>query len=124
MFITFSPDYDKGFRKGIVDTLLAIGMNKEAVEEGIEKNANKWREKCMRIAYRNLYSVSPFTFHGNNLSDKEHYEKWLKLRLYEYYIEHKDSVDKYSEVLPEMKMTELEVIELKKWLQVAHEKRM
>lgn len=123
-FITFSPDYDKGFRKGIVDTLLAIGMNKEAVEEGIEKNANKWREKCMRIAYRNLYSVSPFTFHGNNLSDKEHYEKWLKLRLYEYYIEHKDEIDKYGEVLPEMKMTELEVNELKKWLEVEHEKRM
>ena len=78
----------------------------------------------MRIAYRNLYSVSPFTFHGNNLSDKEHYEKWLKLRLYEYYIEHKDEIDKYGEVLPEMKMTELEVNELKKWLEVEHEKRM
>lgn len=55
---------------------------------------------------------------------QEHYEKWLKLRLYEYYMEHKDSVDKYGEVLPEMKMTESEVMELKKWLETAHEERM
>lgn len=30
----------------------------------------------------------------------------MKLRLYEYYIEHKDSVNKYGEILPEMQMTE------------------
>lgn len=39
-------------------------------------------------------------------------------------MEHKDSVDKYGEVLPEMKMTESEVMELKKWLETAHEERM
>lgn len=55
---------------------------------------------------------------------KEHYEKWLKLRLYEYYIEHKVSVDKYGEVLPEMQMTDSDVIELKAWLEEAHEERM
>jgi len=125
----FSAKCDYAFRKGIVDTLLAIGMNVDAIEEGIEKNANKWRENYMRIAFNNLYSVSHFSFYSNNneLLEKpsqEHYEKWLKLRLYEYYIEHKDSVDKYGKILPEMKMTELEVAELKKWLEVAHEERM
>ena len=128
----FSPKCDYAFRKGIVDTLLAIGMDIDAIEEGIEKNANKWRENHMKIAFHNLYSVLPtyslsHSVNENNILEKpsqEHYEKWLKLRLYEYYIEHKDSVDKYGEVLPEMKMTESEVIELKKWLEVAHEERI
>lgn len=127
----FSTKCDYAFRKGVVDTLLAIGMNINAIEEGIEKNANKWRENHMTIAFRNLYCVSPYSLLPSGNEEKlleepsqEHYEKWLKLRLYEYYIEHKDSVDKYGKVLPEMKMTEAEVIELKKWLEVAHEKRM
>ena len=124
----FSTKCDYAFRKGIVDTLLAIGMNIDAIEEGIEKNASKWREGHMRVAFHNLYSVSRFSLYG--IEDKmleepsqEHYKKWLKLRLYKYYIEHKDSVDKYGEVLPEMKMTESEAIELKKWLEVAQEER-
>ncbi len=127
----FSTKCDYAFRKGVVDTLLAIGMNINAIEEGIEKNANKWRENHMTIAFRNLYCVSPYSLLPSGNEEKlleepsqEHYKKWLKLRLYEYYIEHKDSVDKYGKVLPEMKMTEAEVIELKKWLEVAHEKRM
>ena len=128
----FSTKCDCAFRKGVVDTLLAIGMDIDAIEEGIEKNANKWRENYMKKAFYNLYSVLPHyslspSENNKNLleeTSQEHYEKWLKLRLYEYYIEHKDSVDKYGEILPEMKMTESEVIELKKWLETAHEERM
>ena len=82
-----------------------------------------------RVAFHNLYSVSRFSLNGSEDKtleepSQEHYEKWMKLRLYEYYIEHKDSVDKYGEILPEMQMTESEVIELKKWLEGAHEERM
>lgn len=123
----FSTKCDYAFRKCIVDTLLAIGMNRDAIEEGIEKNADKWRENHMRLAFHNLYSVSKYGCSKNQMLEEpsqEHYEKWLKLRLYEYYIEHKDSVDKYGEVLPEMKMSELEVAELKKWLEIAHEERI
>ena len=125
----FSTKCDYAFRKGIVDTLLAIGINIDAIEEGIEKNASKWREGYMRVAFHNLYSVSRFSLNGSEDKileepSQEHYEKWMKLRLYEYYIEHKDSVDKYGKILPEMQMTESEVIELKKWLEGAHEERM
>lgn len=128
----FNTKCDYAFRKGIVDTLMAIGMNIDAIEEGIEKNVSKWREGHMMVAFHNLYSVLPVYSLLPSSNEKkileepsqEHYEKWLKLRLYEYYIEHKDSVDKYGEVLPEMKMTKSEVIDLKKWLKVAHEERM
>ena len=99
----FSTKCDYAFRKGVVDTLLAIGMNIDSIEEGIEKNASKWREGHMRIAFHNLYSVSRFSLDGSKDKmleepSQEHYEKWMKLRLYEYYIEHKDSVDKYGEI--------------------------
>ena len=123
----FNNKCDYAFRKGVVDTLLAIGMNIDAIEEGIEKNADKWRENHMRLAFHNLYSVSKYGCSKNQRLEEpsqEHYEKWLKLRLYEYYIEHKDSVDKYGKILPEMKMTELEATELKNWLEIAHEERI
>lgn len=123
-FLNYKCDY--AFRKGIVDTLLAIGMNIDAIEEGIEKNANKWRERYMRIAFHNLYSRYREIEDNKILGEpsQEHYEKWRKLRLYEYYIEHKNSVDKYGKVLPEMQMTELEVTELKTWIKNADEVRM
>ena len=121
----FGTKCDYAFRKGIVDTLLAIGMSIDAIEEGIEKNADKWRENLMRIAFYNLYSVSKFNTNQTlPQPSPEHYEKWLKLRLYEYYIEHKNSVDKYGKILPEMQMTESEVIELKEWLKKSHEERL
>lgn len=123
----FSPKCDYAFRKGIVDTLLAIGIDIDAIEEGIEKNISKWREDYMRLAFYNLYREARFSFYDKEKVEEpsqEHYEKWRKLRLYEYYIKHKDSVDKYGVVLPEMQMTESEVKELKKWLDEAHKERM
>jgi len=126
-FYLFKSKCDYAFRKGVVDTLLSIGIHIDAIEEGIEKNVNKWRERYMGLAFYNMYTVSHYSLDNEELLEKpseEHYKKWLKLRLYEYYIEHKESVDKYGEVLPEMKMTELEVINLKTWLEEAHEERM
>lgn len=125
----FSTKCDYAFRKGVVDTLLAIGMNIDAIEEGIEKNADKWRERYMRVAFHNIYSRYNFGLYGSEdpaleEPSQEHYENWRKLRLYKYYIEHKDSVDKYGEILPEMRMTEIEVTKLNEWLENAHKKRM
>lgn len=111
--IWLNPKCDIGFRKGIVDTLSAIGIDKEAIEEGIEKNSNLWKESYMKSAYYNQY----------NLLDKlpseidlEHQKQWLKYRKYEYYQNHKESVDKYGKVLEEMKISIEEAQELKKYL--------
>lgn len=125
----FSSKCDYAFRKGISDTLLSIGINNNAIEEGIEKNANKWREIYMRLAFNNqyyqcIYNIDDDTKDNNYNFDKEHYEKWLKLRLYEYYNDHKDSVDKYGEVLPAMKMSQSEVKQLKSELRIKHDERM
>lgn len=127
-FYLFHPKCDMAFRKGIVDTLFAIGMPMDVIEEGIEKNASKWREGHMRCAFKNVYDPVRF---GRNRDTKDTLEvdpsfkdAWLKMRLYEYYQMHKDSVDKYGTVLPEMQMSDDEVRELKAYLEVMGQARL
>lgn len=99
-FIEFDPLCDIGFRKGILDTLLAIGMNEEAIEEGIEKNAGLWRDAYMKKAFRNKYEpIDLFTRKSDEPfipTTEEHLEKWLRLRRHQYYQVHKKSVDAYG----------------------------
>lgn len=119
-FYIMGPVCDLAFRKGIVDTLTKIGMDSEVVEEGIEKNADLWRDRYMRRAFLNEfdpilidYSFSIFGEERKNDDinkptlakvDPSFEEAWLKMRRYEYYQQHKSSVDKYGVVLPEMLM--------------------
>lgn len=137
MFLT--PVCDLGFRKGIVDTLLSIGMNISAIEEGIEKNAPKWRDSLMNQAFFNEYEpvlldIDFSLFLGEsdqpkperkNLepTDYEFQKNWLKMRKYEYYQRHKDSVDKYGIVEPDMLLADNEVIELRTYLEEKHNER-
>lgn len=109
----YLKDYDKCFRDGIVITLSAIGIDRDAIEEGIEKNANLWRDKIIYGAYLNEF----FGIFSDNLEiDEEHKAKWIKLRNYEYYIEHKESVDKYGSFNNDMLISEEEAKELKEYL--------
>lgn len=120
-FINLDSNCDIGFRKGVVKTLTAIGMDIEAVEEGIEKNALLWRERYMRRAFRNKYNPIFLTIEPTSL---EHEENWIKMRLFEYYQEHKNSVDKYGAVTPEMKMTEEEAMVINTYLKSQDEERL
>lgn len=99
-FIDFDPRCDIGFRQGILDTLLAIGMNREAIERGIEENANLWRDTYMMKAFRNKYDpIELFTRRSDKPfehTSEKHLEKWLRFRRYQYYQDHKDSVDNYG----------------------------
>ena len=129
---------DLGFRKGVVDTLSNIGMDIDAIEEGIEKNADMWRDLSMNNAFSNAYEPILCNLSGyldnNDESDEERKtlepvdsefeEKWLKMRKYEYYQRHKDSVDKYGIVEPDMKLSKEEVVELKIYLEQKHHERM
>ncbi len=126
--INFDENRDIGFRLGIYRTLRAINMDSETIEEGIEVNSDDWRESVMRSAFRNTYEpIWPFA--GEKLArmkpaGEEHMSAWLKIRLYEYYQAHKDSVDKYGKVTPEMQMSDEEVEELREYLAKMHEERM
>lgn len=130
---------DLGFRKGIIDTLSNIGMSMDAIEEGIEKNADRWRNSFMRRAFANEYEPVFYCMDFVNLfgegepqkekrkrlekADPEFKEKWLKMRKYEYYQRHKDSVDKYGVVESDMLLSDEEVAALKVYLEQKHNER-
>lgn len=125
-FYLFNPNCDHIFRKGIVDTLLAIGMDKDVIEEGIEKDLD-WLERMIWISFCNQYNIIVYNLDGNNNSllkaTPEHFENFRKMKLYDYYLEHKDVVDKYGKVQKEMRMTNEEVEALREWLNIEHDKR-
>ena len=125
-FVYIMPTVDLGIRKGVVDTLSKIGMNKDVIEEGIEINADLWRNSSMLRAFYNTYnSVFDITCYGNSVEEpsEEHKEKWLKMRKYEYYQRHKDSVDKYGVVEPDMTLSDEEVAELRIYLEQKNNQR-
>jgi hypothetical protein len=138
-FGSFDSSYDLLFRKGVVDTLLKIGMSIDAIEEGLERNADRWRYSLMSKAFTNEYEkvflvtdychISGESEHKmeerNTLepADPEFKEKWLKMRKYEYYQRHKESVDKYGIVEPDMTLSDDEVIELKVYLEQKQNER-
>ena len=138
-FVFLTPVCDLGFRKGVVDTLSSIVMNIDAIEEGIERNADRWRDSFMNRAFANEYkplflNIDFDIYFGNEEqprkesktlepADSEFEEKWLRMRKYEYYQRHKDSVDKYGVVEPDMTLSDDEVIELKAYLEQKHNER-
>lgn len=124
------PYCDIAFRKGVVDTLVAMGMNKEAIEEGLEKNADMWRNSYIERAFRIQYEPIMINFLGiENFeplpdADLEHKQAWIKMRKYEYYCDHKKSVDLYGVVEPDMLLTQEELISLKSYLDIENAKRL
>lgn len=125
-----SPICDLCFRKGIVDTLSKIGLDIETIEEGIEKNSSMWRDYFMERAFCIEFEPLFYELHGCDLNmekslknikqlesiDYKHKENWMKIRKYEYYQNHKNSVDKYGIVEPEMMISSKEASELKVYL--------
>lgn len=120
----YSSECDLIFRDTLVTRLREIGLAETAIENGIEKNVVWWREYYMRRAFENTFecvACYPILDGIEGLdglielecADTDHKEKWLKLRRYEYYQRHKESVDKYGEVIPDMQMSVEEVTELK-----------
>jgi len=127
--VYLTPVCDLGVRKGVVDTLVAIGMDIEVIEEGIEKNAGMWRDCFMKSAFRNRFEPAFYFINGNKGHvlepiDPEHKEKWLRMRKYEYYCDHKRSVDKYGIVEPEMLISQEELQELIKYLDIKNAERL
>lgn len=124
------PYCDIAFRKGVVDTLVAMGMNKEAIEEGLEKNADMWRDSFIERAFWTKYEPIQINFLGREdfeplpEADLEHKQAWIKMRKYEYYCDHKKSVDLYGTVEPDMLLTQEELIKLKSYLDIENSKRL
>ena len=139
-FCMMMPDCDIAFRKGVRDTLLAIGLDKEAIEEGLEKNARMWRDIYIEKAFRNKFEpiicdfYVDFGFDSSPVERKpfeplpavslEHKQAWIRMRKYEYYCEHKESVVLYGDVEPDMLLTQEELSYLKSYLDIEEVKRL
>ena len=124
------PYCDIAFRKGVVDTLLAMGLDKEAIEEGLEKNADMWRNHYIEKAFKVQYEPLKINFFGTKNfeplpdADLNHKQAWIKMRKYEYYCNHKKSVDLYGFVEPDMMISKEELTTLKNYLEVENAKRL
>jgi hypothetical protein len=76
----------------VLNTLLAIGMDKEVIEEGLEKYSFMWRDGYMKIAFHNEYEPVFYLADPNvelEPVDEKHRNLWLKYRKYEYYQNYK-----------------------------------
>ena len=125
-FTLLSPVCDLGFRKGVVDTLLEIGMDKDVIEEGLEKFSDIWRDRFISSAFFNKYNCIFFLADPNvpvPEIDKEHESAWIRYRKYEYYRAHKKSVDKYGTPDDDMLMNPDEAIRLKYYLDMKDKER-
>ena len=137
-FCLHTESCDKAFRKGIVDTLSSIGINKDAIEEGIEKNKDMWRDKYMSLAFENQYGgFFPIPYFLLGLEeipkdkeikelepvDQEFKNNWIKMRKYEYYQNHKESVDRYGIVETDMILSNEEAEKMNEYLQRKHIER-
>jgi len=106
--LLFSEDVDKMFRGGVVKTLSAIGMDGEVIEEGVEEFADMWRPRYMEMGFEHKFQPVYYLKGTPEPYDKEHKENWLADREYQYYQEHKKSVDKYGTKTSAMCMTKEE----------------
>ncbi len=126
-FFFFNEDIDIAFRLGILNTLRAIGMDKRVIEKGIEINASLWRRQNMERAFRNRYEPTlSFMFNTDEIvkCSEEYLNAWVRVRLYEYYQAHRDSVDIYGSIVPEMQISSEEVQDLRLFLNKFHDERM
>lgn len=117
--IKFDPNCDTIFKTCIINTLTTFGINIETIEEYLEQNSI-WKNIMMERAFKNTYEPISYTIEANpekfKLAEQEHKEKWLRLRMYEYYQNNKSSVDKYGIISDDMILSTEELKELKVYL--------
>lgn len=116
-FCLYLPNSDIAFRKAVKDTLIAIGINEDVIEEGLEKYSDIWRKKYMLKAFNNKY-YNALDIMSYDIEEplQIHKNIWIKVREYEYYCKHKNSVDLYGQVTDNMKLSLEEVRKLKLYL--------
>ena len=110
--LLFGSNLDKMFRQGVLETLQSIGIDADVIEEGLEKFADLWRDYYMEKAFNNSYEPKGFGRDQIVPADESFKQNWLRLRKYEYYYEHKYSVDKYGKEMIDVKLTTIELCDL------------
>lgn len=127
MMMLFDPNCDIGFRESVIKTLSAIGLSKRIIEQGLEQNSDLWRDFVMSRAFENSYNPTAYVFnlYEDNLApaDEKHKQNWLKMRNYEYYQRHKQSVDLFGNPTEDMNLSYVDYATLKVELDQQHADR-
>ena len=122
-YLTIESDY--AFRKSLSDTFKYLGFSYDRSEEAIETFSKNWRFPRMKLQFYNGFTgdvvlVARETYSSH---DPEFMENWLKIKEYDYYKKHKDSVDKYGSATPSMLMSDEEAMNLKNKLVILSDER-
>lgn len=118
----FCDEADKKFRNEVVEILISIGMDREIIEEGLEKFSELWRDFYIKLSFLHRYDPGFFT-ESTHYENCYHEENWIKMRNYQYYQEHKSSVDKYGQPNEDMLMSKEEAKKLERILKKQNKKR-
>ncbi len=122
---SISEDCDVCFREAVIATLTEIGMNAEVIEEGLEKNADIWRNFYFKRAFRNAFEPIGYLRKTTlKPATESHKQNWLDNREYEYYLQHRESVERYGVVTENMKMSDKDYFNLQLTLKKQNEKRL
>lgn len=103
-FSSMEDKCETQFRKGVIETLCAIGMDRHIIEISLEENSNLWLNKMINTSFDNTYEYThtfPIIIDNNiNLNTNQIHKSvpnfrnaWIKLRRYDYYKQHKKYVD-------------------------------
>ena len=119
----FSNNVEELFRTSVILTLTRIGMDRDAIEKGLERNSKLWLDRYIRKSFEHEFEPVIY-FHGSpDPASEEHRKNWVALRKYDYYRKHKDSINKYGFITPEMNLTAEEVNKLEQILEVQNAER-
>lgn len=125
-----TPVWDLAFRKGVVDTLLAIGMNKEIIEEGLEENSDMWFESVIDDTFDNQFNPLILNLFGTKKITEyppvnpEFKKAWILKRKYDYYCDHKRSVDLYGKKSSVIEIERDDLIKLENFIKTESVNRM
>lgn len=104
----YLEDCDIRFRNNVFSNLIALGMNPEMIEEGLESNADMWRDLYMDKAFMNRFDSLFVRVRYPELPrpSEDLRKAFLEKRLYEYFQSHKYFVAKYGTPTEEMMASE------------------
>lgn len=123
------PDYDIRFYQKVANAMRALEMPEASIERGLELNADLWREDAKKIAFENSYvpknknkieqnknllkKHAPEKFSQVLRTKHDLYELWSILRDYQYYLNHKDVIERTKTKTPSMCLTQEEAKRIK-----------
>ena len=109
--VNLAHDYDKSFRRMVIDSMLYLGIDQHTTETVLEQCAGIWQRQMMLETFEQFYypkHEEPITnddWKNWMLLKSEHQTLWLQRREYDYYQEHHAIIDETGTASEHMLIT-------------------